>query len=104
MRIPTLLLMGLMLGLAGCGNSSRGKADAVVTPGGGTPTLPAPVVAESQLATCVAKSPHLQVGNGLDAPGRLEADHAPGAEPRHASHAPCPPPRVFRVRRARAAA
>ena len=39
------------------------------------------MVAESQLATCVAKSPHLQVGNGLDAPGRLEADHAPGAEP-----------------------
>jgi neutral ceramidase len=57
--------------LGGCGNSTplsgTGGAD------GG--------LAQNPLAQCVLRSPLLEIGAGLDAPGRIEIDVAPGPQP-----------------------
>lgn len=65
------------LSLVACGNSQPGTA-----PAGGPGSTPiSAAVAEPALAACVAKSPYLKVGEGLDAPGRLDFDVRPGAQP-----------------------
>ena len=65
----------LVLALAACGNSAP-TSSGLPAVGTGTATLAEPV-----LAQCVAKSPYLKVGEGLDAPGRLEFDVSAGPQP-----------------------
>lgn len=65
-----------LLGLAACGDSGLGRGNG----GGGSTVIPT-TVAEPRLAQCVAESPYRKVGEGLDAPGRLEMDAPRGAEP-----------------------
>ena len=64
-----------LLGLAACGDSGLGRGS-----DGGGAVIPT-TVAEPRLAQCVAASPYRKVGEGLDAPGRLEMDAPRGAEP-----------------------
>ncbi|MEK6807073.1 MAG: neutral/alkaline non-lysosomal ceramidase N-terminal domain-containing protein [Pseudomonadota bacterium] len=72
-RIFSLALAGLLL--IGCRNSA---------PGGATSTGPsAPAVdglVDNTRAQCVLNSPYLEVGKGLDAPGRI-ADDTPAVTP-----------------------
>lgn len=65
----------LVLALAACGNSTPSSSG---LPAAGTRTA---TLAEPVLAQCVAKSPYLKVGEGLDAPGRLEFDVSAGPQP-----------------------
>ncbi len=61
--------LSVLVWLTGCGRSGDGLAVSAIS--GATQ------LAGSQRAQCVLNSPHLQVGEGLDAPGRLEADTPP---------------------------
>lgn len=70
------LALSLALTLAACGNSRPGGSS--VPPTG---TATAGTVAEPVLAQCIAKSPFLKVGDGLDAPGRLDYDVTAGPQP-----------------------
>lgn len=80
MRNPTLwqrgLALSLVLTLAACGSSKPGGSSLPPT---ATPAVTA--VAEPVLAQCIAKSPFLKVGDGLDAPGRLDFDVTAGPQP-----------------------
>ncbi len=69
------LAIALALALGACGESRLVGNTSI----GGMPAVAAPV-AEPQLAKCVVQSPLLKVGDGLDAPGRVEIDVTRGAE------------------------
>ncbi|MES2684755.1 MAG: neutral/alkaline non-lysosomal ceramidase N-terminal domain-containing protein [Pseudomonadota bacterium] len=60
-RLAISLGLALVVALVGCGDSPIGGSSTPLTP-----------VAEPALAKCVAQSPLLRVGAGLDAPGRLD--------------------------------
>ncbi len=77
MRKQTPLLAGLLLAVVLSGCNSRSSA-----PEGGA--LGSAALADPQRAACVMKSPYLQVGAGLDAPGRLDV-----AVPRVGAPASC---------------
>lgn len=67
----------LVFSLIACGESrpiGSGAGAAGTLPSAATP------VAQPALAKCVAQSPLLKVGDGLDAPGRVEMDVRRGAE------------------------
>lgn len=66
--------IALSLALTACGDSPLGGSPA----GSSNPLTP---VAEPVLAKCVAQSPLLQVGAGLDAPGRLDFPVTAGPQP-----------------------
>lgn len=70
--IPYRLLpaLALLLSLAACGDSAPRSGAGI----GGE-------VIEQGLARCVVESPYRNVGEGLDAPGRLEMDVAVGTQP-----------------------
>jgi neutral ceramidase len=68
LRLAALLAA---LCLAACGGSS--KVDGTGT--GGEPARAE--IIDQGLAACVAESPRLDIGAGLDAPGRLEVDTPP---------------------------
>ena len=72
------LSLATLVLLAACGDSRLAGTTAGGTGAGGT--TPA-TVAEPELAKCVAQSPLLAVGAGLDAPGRLDFAVTRGAEP-----------------------
>ncbi|MGH8458474.1 MAG: neutral/alkaline non-lysosomal ceramidase N-terminal domain-containing protein, partial [Nevskiales bacterium] len=60
--------------LVGCGGGSGGNDEDNVAGGGGA-------FADNRLAQCTRNSPFLQIGAGLDAPGRLEIPVTAGAQP-----------------------
>lgn len=67
------LALVLAVSLAACGDSK------IVGVTSNSPALPP--VAQPELAKCVMQSPFLAVGEGLDAPGRLEMPVAVGTQP-----------------------
>lgn len=88
--LATLLLLG---GLSAC-NGGRDATDANPAPRADAPTASvASRVAEPELAACLLDSPLLQVGAGLDAPGRLEVDRPAAGS----AAAPCGQARGYRM-------
>lgn len=75
MNLRLLLGISLLTALAGCGDSTLDSA--ATAPGSRLPGA----IAEPLLAKCVAQSPFLKVGEGLDAPGRLEMPVTAGPQP-----------------------
>ena len=75
MKVHLLLCNLVLLALVACGDSPLGSS--VVSTAAALPAA----VAEPVLAKCVAQSPYLKVGDGLDAPGRLEMPVTVGTEP-----------------------
>lgn len=75
---PRQLAIPLILALAACGGDSPlGSGTTAI----GTPPPVLAPIAQPELAKCVSQSPFLQVGAGLDAPGRLEMAVVKGVEP-----------------------
>lgn len=72
---PGLILLSALL--AGCGGSGGGSDNDGSDPVGAGGMA----FADQRLAQCVRSSPLLQIGAGLDAPGRLEIPVTPGPQP-----------------------
>lgn len=77
--LRAVLMSTVLAAMAGCGGGSGGDDDDV--PGGNGNNGGTGAFADERLAQCTRNSPFLQIGAGLDAPGRLEVPVTPGPQP-----------------------